>query len=109
VKLIVKFSAQAEGLEVSVQNLTQGMLLLSKDCTVMLMIGIHNMYLSFSTMLLPTNDGFAGLNSFMIPTQEGTDTIMINSNDARITANSEFLTVIPNPTGVTAYNGADSC
>ena len=48
-----------------------------------------NDYLSLTAMLLPTNDGFVGLNSWKIPTEAGTYTIYLNGYDAGTEANDE--------------------
>ncbi|WP_354625349.1 spondin domain-containing protein [Psychromonas sp. MME2] len=50
-----------------------------------------NMYLSLGAMLLPTNDGFVGLDSWKIPTQAGTYTIMLNAYDAGTEINDEII------------------
>ncbi|GLX76894.1 hypothetical protein tinsulaeT_02340 [Thalassotalea insulae] len=50
-----------------------------------------NMYLSVVAMMLPTNDGFIGLNSWMIPSEPGTYTIMLNAYDAGTEANDEII------------------
>lgn len=48
-------------------------------------------YLSMATMLLPTNDAFAGLDSWEIPTTPGTYTINLNAYDAGSEANDEIV------------------
>jgi hypothetical protein len=50
-----------------------------------------NMYLSLTAMLLPTNDGFVGLDSWKIPTEAGTYTIMLNAYDAGTEINDEII------------------
>lgn len=50
-----------------------------------------NEYLSIAAMLLPTNDAFAGLDSWHIPTQAGTYTLNLNAYDAGTEANNELL------------------
>lgn len=47
-------------------------------------------YLSLLTMLVPTNDAFAGLDSWKIPTEPGTYTVNINAYDAGTEANDEI-------------------
>ncbi len=54
--------------------------------------GTNNNYLSIVSMLLPTNDAFAGLNSWKIPDTAGTYTININAYDAGTEANDELIT-----------------
>ncbi|AWB67627.1 hypothetical protein C2869_14795 [Saccharobesus litoralis] len=51
----------------------------------------NNMYLSLTAMLLPTNDGFVGLDSWKIPTEAGTYTIMLNGYDAGTEVNDEII------------------
>lgn len=50
-----------------------------------------NKYLSLAAMLLPTNDAFAALNSWAIPEEAGTYTILINAYDAGTEANTELV------------------
>lgn len=50
-----------------------------------------NMYLSLTAMMLPTNDGFVGLDSWKIPTEAGTYTIMLNAYDAGTEINDEII------------------
>ncbi|WP_017446611.1 spondin domain-containing protein [Gayadomonas joobiniege] len=72
-----------------------------------------NMYLSLTAMLLPTNDGFVGLDSWQIPSEAGTYTIMLNAYDAGTEANDELIVAgaaatpgIPaNPSGNSGSNG----
>ncbi|MEM6985135.1 MAG: spondin domain-containing protein [Pseudomonadota bacterium] len=47
-------------------------------------------YLSLATMLVPTNDAFAGLDSWRIPTAPGTYTVNLNAYDAGTEANDEI-------------------
>lgn len=47
--------------------------------------------LSVVAMMLPTNDGFIGLNSWPIPTTAGTYTINVNAYDAGTEANNELI------------------
>lgn len=48
-------------------------------------------YLSVVAMLLPTNDAFAGLDSWEIPTEPGTYTVYLNAYDAGTEANNEII------------------
>ena len=50
-----------------------------------------NDYLSIVAMILPTNDGFIGLDSWHIPSAAGTYTIDINGYDAGTEGNDELL------------------
>ncbi len=47
-------------------------------------------YLSLLTMLIPTNDAFAGLDMWPIPTVPGTYTVTLNAYDAGTEANDEI-------------------
>jgi len=47
--------------------------------------------LSLAAMILPTNDGFIGLDSWKIPTEAGTYSININAYDAGTEANDEIV------------------
>lgn len=50
-----------------------------------------NDYLSITAMMLPTNDGFVGLDSWKIPTAAGTYTLWLNAYDAGTEANNELV------------------
>ncbi len=53
--------------------------------------GTSNTRLSIVSMLLPTNDAFAGLNAIEIPTEPGTYVYNVNAYDAGTEANDEIL------------------
>ncbi|MDO6541401.1 spondin domain-containing protein [Photobacterium sanguinicancri] len=61
--------------------------------------------LSLTAMLLPTNDGFVGLDSWQIPSQPGTYTIRLNGYDAGTEANDELAASMPNPPFITFGSG----
>ncbi|MGJ8682833.1 spondin domain-containing protein [Paraglaciecola sp.] len=77
-----------------------------------------NTVLSIVAMILPSNDGFIGLDNWTIPTEAGTYTVYLNAYDAGTEANDEivgggapgvpgmpappFLTLGTGGTGVTA-------
>ena len=50
-----------------------------------------NTHLSMAAMILPTNDGFVGLDSLNIPTEEGTYTYYLNAYDAGTEVNDEII------------------
>jgi len=52
--------------------------------------GAHT-HLSLTAMLLPTNDAFAGLDAWPIPTTPGTYHILVNAYDAGTEANNELI------------------
>jgi hypothetical protein len=49
-----------------------------------------NTQLSIVAMMLPTNDGFIGLNGWTIPAEVGTYTVYLNAYDAGTEANDEL-------------------
>ncbi len=49
-----------------------------------------NNYLSVAAMILPSNDGFIGVNQWEIPSEAGTYTIDLNAYDAGTEANDEI-------------------
>jgi len=73
------------------ENPAGGLLAPAMSTTFMLTNSDGNDYLSMTTMVLPTNDGFVGLNSWKIPEEAGTYTIMLNAYDAGTEANNELL------------------
>ena len=50
-----------------------------------------NTYLSIAAMILPSNDGFVGLDALSIPTEEGRYTYYLNAYDAGTEANDEII------------------
>lgn len=72
--------------------------------------GQHNRNLSLVGMLLPTNDGFVGLDSLKIPRRPGTYTVYLNAYDAGTEANDEIITGggAPNTPGVPADPGGNA-
>lgn len=61
--------------------------------------GTANPVLSLVAMILPTNDGFVGLDSLAIPDAPGTYTYYLNAYDAGTEANSERVATVPGPAG----------
>jgi hypothetical protein len=59
---------------------TMGMLSTTDSNTVLSVVG----------MILPTNDGFVGLDNWTIPTEAGTYTLYLNAYDAGTEANDEL-------------------
>jgi hypothetical protein len=70
----------------------------------------RNRYLSLVGMLLPTNDGFVGLDSLKIPRRPGTYTVYLNGYDAGTEANDEIITGggAPNTPGIPADPGGNA-
>ena len=69
-----------------------------------------NGYLSIVAMMLPTNDGFVGLDAWKIPTAAGTYTITLNAYDAGTEANDEIINGggAPNTPGIPAAPAGDA-
>ncbi len=70
-----------------------------------------NQYLSLAAMMLPTNDGFVGLDSWEIPEEAGTYTIYLNAYDAGTEANDELIVAdsgAPGVAGIPAAPGMDA-
>lgn len=74
----------------TVENPAGGLLAPSTSTNFMLMNDEGNQYLSFSAMILPSNDGFVGVSSWMIPEEAGTYTVYVNAYDAGTEANDEI-------------------
>ena len=71
----------------------------------------RNRYLSIVAMLLPTNDGFVGLDSLRIPKIPGTYTYYLNGYDAGTEANDELINIdggTPGVPGIPAAPGGDA-
>lgn len=75
----------------SIVDAAGGPLLAGATATVTEFDTGDNAYLSLVAMLLPTNDGFVGLDSWPIPTEAGTYTVWLNGYDAGTEANSELV------------------
>ena len=73
------------------ENPAAGLLGPGMETTAMLSTSDGNNYLSLSAMILPTNDGFVGLDSWMIPEEPGTYTFTLNAYDAGTEANDEIV------------------
>lgn len=74
------------------QGSTEGLLAAGMSSTVSLNTdnATANTELSVVGMILPSNDGFIGLNSITIPTEAGTYTYNVNAYDAGTEANDEL-------------------
>lgn len=74
--------------------------------------GTDNEYLSVVAMMLPTNDGFIGLNAYKIPHTPGTYTLNVNAYDAGTEANNELVAGgsggAPGVPGIPAAPGGDA-
>ncbi len=83
--------AQASGGNV-IENPAAGLLAPGSHTRFMLMSNDGNNQLSLTAMMLPTNDGFVGVDSIDIPTAKGTYTYYLNGYDAGTEANDELIT-----------------
>ncbi|AYA63297.1 MAG: hypothetical protein CL587_19350 [Alteromonadaceae bacterium] len=72
-----------------VSNPAGGLLMPAMTTSAMLTTTDGNTQLSLVAMLLPTNDGFVGLDSWTIPETPGTYMIYLNAYDAGTEANDE--------------------
>jgi hypothetical protein len=65
-----------------------------------------NTHLSIVAMVLPTNDGFVGLDGLEVPTTAGTYTYYLNAYDAGTEANDEVLDTSGCTAGMAGIPGA---
>ncbi|MCU7844814.1 MAG: spondin domain-containing protein [Candidatus Thiodiazotropha sp. (ex Monitilora ramsayi)] len=72
--------------------------------------GKRTRFLSVTAMLLPTNDGFVGLDALKIPRRSGTYTYYLHGYDAGTEANDEIITGggMPNVPGIPADPGGNA-
>lgn len=91
------------------ENPAGGMLAPGMNTTTSLSTADGNMYLSVVSMMLPTNDGFIGLNKWKIPTEAGTYTINLSAYDAGSEANDEIINGAgaPGAAGIPVAPGGD--
>ncbi|TRY33019.1 spondin domain-containing protein [Aliiglaciecola sp. M165] len=90
----------------AVANPAGGLLAPSASTTAMLTNDDTNTVLSIVGMILPSNDGFVGLDNWTIPTEAGTYTIYLNAYDAGTEANDELRTSMPVPPPLDPVLGA---
>lgn len=76
----------------NVSNPASGMLAPGMMTMASLTTSSGNVHLSLVAMLLPTNDGFVGLDGWTIPTEAGTYVMYLNGYDAGPEANDELIT-----------------
>mgnify|MGYP003627913340 CR=1 FL=1 len=94
---------------VSSENPASGVLAPAASTMVTNMATGANDRLSIVAMLLPTNDGFVGLDSWKIPETAGTYTLYLNAYDAGTEANDELVNGggTPGVAGIPANPGAN--
>ena len=81
---------QAQGADL-MENPASGLLAPGASVSLNLMTQAGNDRLSIVAMLLPTNDGFVGLDSLVLPTVAGTYRYHLNAYDAGTEANTEVV------------------
>jgi hypothetical protein len=72
------------------ENPAMGLLAPTMSASFSLTNDSANTHLSLAAMILPSNDGFVGLDSWEIPEEAGTYTVFINAYDAGTEANDEI-------------------
>lgn len=92
------------------ENPASGLLAPAMSTTTTINTTDGNNYLSLTAMLLPTNDGFVGLNGWKIPTEVGTYIFTLNAYDAGTEANDEIINGggAPGTLGIPAAPGGDA-
>ncbi|WP_188151402.1 spondin domain-containing protein [Teredinibacter waterburyi] len=95
----------------SVINPAEGLLApASSVMTMSIDTGVNDL-LSITAMILPSNDGFVGVDSWPVPAEAGTYTLFLNAYDAGTEANNELIldgSGAPGMLGIPANPGADS-
>ena len=93
-----------------VENPAEGLLAPANSTTAMLSTMEGNKYLSLVSMMLPTNDGFIGVDSWMIPSEAGTYTFTLSAYDAGTEANDEIVNGggAPGVAGIPIAPGGDA-
>nr|WP_051090333.1 spondin domain-containing protein [Psychromonas ossibalaenae] len=94
---------------VKVENPAAGLLAPGASANNIMLDTGSNTHLSLTAMILPTNDGFVGLNNWQVPTMAGTYTIYLDAYDAGTEANDEIINGggTPGAAGIPAAPGAD--
>ncbi|WP_198555636.1 spondin domain-containing protein [Colwellia sp. 75C3] len=72
------------------ENPAAGLLAPAMSASFTLTNDSANTHLSLAAMVLPSNDGFVGLDSWVIPEAAGTYTVFLNAYDAGTEANDEI-------------------
>jgi hypothetical protein len=106
--------AASAGTVVNTNNIAAGLLAPSVSSPVTAIETGSNTHLSIVAMMLPTNDGFIGLDGWKIPTEVGTYTVYLNGYDAGTEVNDEIIDTvnggaedgIPGAPGMDAGTGA---
>ena len=80
-----------------VENPAAGLLAAGANAVATLTTDTTNDSLSIVAMILPTNDGFIGLNNWKVPTEPGIYKVHLHAYDAGTEANDEKTGSIPQP------------
>lgn len=93
-----------------IANPANGLLAPGATTTATLKVNKRNRYLSISAMLLPTNDGFVGLDALPVPTKGKSSTYYLNAYDAGTEVNDEIVNGgdAPGTPGIPADPGGNS-
>ena len=75
----------------TIENPAGGLLAPGASTHTMINSNSGNTHLSLTAMMLPTNDGFVGLNALEIPTIAGRYTYYLNAYDAGTEVNNEIV------------------
>jgi len=91
-------------------NPAGGLLAPGATATATVSMSNGNRYLSIVAMLLPTNDGFVGLDALRIPKKGRSHTVYLNGYDAGTEANDEIVNGggAPGTPGIPADPGGNS-
>ena len=91
-------------------NPAGGLLAPGTSATATLTAARQNRFLSVAAMLLPTNDGFVGLDAISLPKKKGTYTYYLNGYDAGTEGNDEIINGggAPGTPGIPADPGGNS-
>jgi hypothetical protein len=94
----------------NVTNPAGGLLAPGASATATIEVNKGNHYLSIAAMLLPTNDGFVGLDALRLPKKGGSHTFYLNGYDAGTEANDEIINGggAPGTPGIPADPGGNS-
>ena len=92
----------------AVENPATGLLAPGGPTTTIINNPVGNGYFSLVAMLLPTNDGFVGMDALKLPTMPGPHTFYLNAYDAGTEANDDILNGAGTP-GATGIPVDPSC
>lgn len=86
----IETNFQNEGADIVI-NPAGGLLAAGTSTTFTMNTSDANTQLSLTSMILPTNDGFTGINNLTIPQETGTYTYNLNAYDAGTEENNEIF------------------